>query len=343
MPKVEPIRFQTLSPAEAVLRYAGDFIPSWAGAISIDLMPAVLVLILCVVHASIRREGLPAFNASDMTAGELVAALHMVREVGEAQRRQCLAQQGRRAKALPSRRRQPTKTSPRCRRRGRPNSASPCRIFYHTATRPCLAVGTCRRNNLALDFPQRAPGHDRTCSRSTSPSMQGWIVYPDRAIAPTEIREDSPALNLPGMLPSILAPLLPHGDNRLMPLPQPDGAMAQPMTFELVGGGRLMANGTITPEISQSFAAEAERHGEYIKTVVLNSPGGSVTDALAMGRLDSRKEIRDRSRGGEILRVVVPAGVCRRRRATRRRQGHDRRAPGGGDALRPRTALPATR
>jgi hypothetical protein len=85
MPKVEPMRFQTLSPAEAVLRYAGDFIPSWAGAISIDLMPAVLVLILCVVHAAIRREGLPAFSASDMTAGELVAALRIAREVGEVQ------------------------------------------------------------------------------------------------------------------------------------------------------------------------------------------------------------------------------------------------------------------
>ena len=86
MPKVEPIRFQTLSPAEAVLRYAGDFIPSWAGAISIDLMPAVLVLILCVVYAAIRREGLPAVSASNMTVGELVAALQMAREVGAAQR-----------------------------------------------------------------------------------------------------------------------------------------------------------------------------------------------------------------------------------------------------------------
>jgi hypothetical protein len=80
-PRVEPTRFQTLSPAEAVLRYAGDFIPSWAGAISIDLMPAVLVLILCVVHAALRREALPAFNASDMTAGELIAALQMARDV----------------------------------------------------------------------------------------------------------------------------------------------------------------------------------------------------------------------------------------------------------------------
>src|SRR5437868_257697 len=85
-PKVEPARFQAMSPAEAVLRYAGDFIPSWAGAISIDLMPAVLVLILCVVHAAIRREGLPAVSASSMTAGELVAALQMAREVEEARR-----------------------------------------------------------------------------------------------------------------------------------------------------------------------------------------------------------------------------------------------------------------
>jgi hypothetical protein len=83
-PRVEPIKFQTLSSAEAVLRYAGDFIPSWAGAISIDLMPAVLVLILCVVHAAIRREGLPAVNAASMTVGELVAALHLAREVVQA-------------------------------------------------------------------------------------------------------------------------------------------------------------------------------------------------------------------------------------------------------------------
>src|SRR3954465_9235713 len=42
MPRIEPARFQAMSPAEAVLRYAGDFIPSWAGASAIDLMPAVL-------------------------------------------------------------------------------------------------------------------------------------------------------------------------------------------------------------------------------------------------------------------------------------------------------------
>ncbi len=80
-PRVEPERFQPLSPAEAVLRYAGDFVPSWAGAIAIDLMPAVLVLILCVVQAGIRRENEPQAAASTMTAAELIAALQYAREV----------------------------------------------------------------------------------------------------------------------------------------------------------------------------------------------------------------------------------------------------------------------
>lgn len=80
-PRVEPERFQPLSPAEAVLRYAGDFIPSWAGAISIDLMPAVLVLILAVVHGHIRREGLPEANALSMSASDLLTALRLARQV----------------------------------------------------------------------------------------------------------------------------------------------------------------------------------------------------------------------------------------------------------------------
>ncbi len=79
-PPVEPTRFQPLSTAEAVVVYASDFLPSWAGAISIDLMPAVLVLILCVVHANIRREGEP--DALDtMTAAQIMSALRIAREV----------------------------------------------------------------------------------------------------------------------------------------------------------------------------------------------------------------------------------------------------------------------
>ena len=81
VPVVEPTRFQPMSAAEAVLRYAGDFIPSWAGAISIDLMPAVLVLIMCVVHAGIRRDGEPVSQRGTMTASDLILALKLAREV----------------------------------------------------------------------------------------------------------------------------------------------------------------------------------------------------------------------------------------------------------------------
>ena len=160
-------------------------------------------------------------------------------------------------------------------------------------------------------------------------TSNGWIGDSDPASTPVETRQVSPGLDLP--VPSILAPLLPGGDKRLTPLPQPDGAMAKPMTFELVGGGRLMATGTITPGISEAFAAEVGKRGDYIKTVVLNSPGGSVTDALAMGRLIREKKFATEVEAGKILRVVLPAGVRRRRRAPRRRQGRDRRASGGRD------------
>ena len=146
--------------------------------------------------------------------------------------------------------------------------------------------------------------------------MEGWTADPHAAATPAEIGEDSPALDLPGMLPSILAPLFPDSGKRTVPLPQPDGAMAKPMTFELVGGGKLMATGTITPGISQSFAAEVGRHSEYIKTVVLNSPGGSVTDALTMGRLIREHKFATEVEAGKYCAsscpLVFAGGVERR-------------------------------
>src|SRR5436190_1234828 len=146
-------------------------------------------------------------------------------------------------------------------------------------------------------------------------TTQGWIADPGPASTPAEIELGSPALNLPS-LPSVLAPWLPGGDKRLVPLPQPDGNMAQPMTFELVSGGKLMATGTITPGSSQSFAAEVGKRGDYVKTVVLNSPGGSVTDALAMGRLIRERKFATEVEAGKYCEsscpLVFAGGVERR-------------------------------
>jgi hypothetical protein len=76
-PAIEPQRFQSLSTAEAVLRYAGDFIPSWAGAISIDLLPAVLVGVMCVVHAAMRRGEDEIEEADRITAGDMMRSLDL--------------------------------------------------------------------------------------------------------------------------------------------------------------------------------------------------------------------------------------------------------------------------
>ena len=146
--------------------------------------------------------------------------------------------------------------------------------------------------------------------------LQGPIASRDTAAFPAEISEESPVFNLPNVLPSIRAPLLPGGDKRLVMLPEPQGALARPMTFELVGGGKLMAIGTITPGVSATFAAEVGRHGDYIKTVVLESPGGSVADALAIGRLIREKkfatEVEARKYCASSCPLVFAGGVERR-------------------------------
>lgn len=80
-PKVEPRRFVPLSSAEAVLRYWQDFIPSWAGAMSIDLLPVVLVLVLMIVHDAMRREANSMEEAETITAAEMMRAIALFRQM----------------------------------------------------------------------------------------------------------------------------------------------------------------------------------------------------------------------------------------------------------------------
>ncbi|MEW5422378.1 hypothetical protein [Amorphus sp. 3PC139-8] len=83
---VQPLRFTALSTPEAVLRYARDFLPSWAGAISIDLLPAVMILILAGVQAAIRREEGEELEEHGMTAGELMRAMRIYHRLREEDR-----------------------------------------------------------------------------------------------------------------------------------------------------------------------------------------------------------------------------------------------------------------
>ncbi|MEM8848404.1 MAG: hypothetical protein AAGE03_00070 [Pseudomonadota bacterium] len=77
--------YTPISTADAVIRYARDFAPSWAGAIAIDLLPAVLVLIVTVAQAAIRAGRDPAEPEDAMTVAELRAAVLALREVEAAE------------------------------------------------------------------------------------------------------------------------------------------------------------------------------------------------------------------------------------------------------------------
>ena len=73
--------YTPISTADAVILYAENFVPSWAGAIAIDLLPAVLVFILAITQAAI-RSGKSRVGVEDtLTLAELRAALNAVRDV----------------------------------------------------------------------------------------------------------------------------------------------------------------------------------------------------------------------------------------------------------------------
>ncbi len=82
-------------------------------------------------------------------------------------------------------------------------------------------------------------------------------------------------------LPSIRKDL----PGRTVENPKTVAALRDPARFELVDGGRLLFEGGIEPGAATRFAAEVEKRGGYIKTVVLSSPGGSVADALAIATM----------------------------------------------------------
>ncbi|WP_245837994.1 hypothetical protein [Tropicimonas sediminicola] len=87
--------YNPISSADAVIRYAGSFVPSWSGAIAIDLLPAILVFVLAIAQAAIRsgRDGLSIEET--LTLADLKAAINAMKDVeatmgvadGEIQRR----------------------------------------------------------------------------------------------------------------------------------------------------------------------------------------------------------------------------------------------------------------
>lgn len=81
----EDVVYTPISTADAVIRYAHNFVPSWAGAIAIDLLPAVLVMIVAVAQGAVRSAREPAAPEDAMTVAELRAAVLALRDVEAAE------------------------------------------------------------------------------------------------------------------------------------------------------------------------------------------------------------------------------------------------------------------
>ena len=121
----------------------------------------------------------------------------------------------------------------------------------------------------------------------------------------------------PGVTPSAEPLPQPEGDKgRPAPLRQPDARLQSVMSFDLQADGRLLATGTIMPGTAKTFADEVGKRGGYVKTVVLHSPGGSLSDALAIGRLIREKKFATEVESGRYCASACPlifAGGVERR------------------------------
>lgn len=82
--------------------------------------------------------------------------------------------------------------------------------------------------------------------------------------------------------------------------------LERPLEIALGTGGQLHLTGTIEIGSAERFAAEIAARGEYVHTVVLESPGGSVVDALAIGSLIHEKGLATKVAAGSLCASSCP-------------------------------------
>lgn len=115
------------------------------------------------------------------------------------------------------------------------------------------------------------------------------------------------------VLPPALTDGVPNAPP-VAPASEPE-VLRQPMRFELLSGGILLAEGSIDPGAADRFAREIEARGEYVRTVLLNSPGGAVDDALTMSKLIREKgldtKVASRALCASSCPIVFAGGVAR--------------------------------
>ena len=123
-----------------------------------------------------------------------------------------------------------------------------------------------------------------------------------------ELTQNQPEALAPALTP-ILPPADPENGVPGRPMPQitstPESLEA-PLAIVLAGSGELKLTGTIDPGAALRFAEEIAARGEYVKTIVLDSPGGSVMDALEIGALIQEKGLATEVAAGNLCASSCP-------------------------------------
>lgn len=125
----------------------------------------------------------------------------------------------------------------------------------------------------------------------------GWTAH-DPLASPSAMPILPPAVGDRG---SDEQPQDPRGD-----VTADEETLRQPIRFSLESGGVLVAEGSIEAGAARRFAAELEARGEYIRTVSLNSPGGSLDDALAIAKLIREHGLETRVAEGALCASSCP-------------------------------------
>lgn len=129
------------------------------------------------------------------------------------------------------------------------------------------------------------------------------MMKADEAIAPVV----TPRTKNP-VLPAFIPPV--EGEERTqIPAPTittPAEVLNSPMTIELASDGVLQMTGFIDVGTAKIFNEKIEGITEYIKTIKLNSPGGSVFDALAISSKIREYEWTTKVSNGDLCASSCP-------------------------------------
>lgn len=121
-----------------------------------------------------------------------------------------------------------------------------------------------------------------------------------------ELTANAPAAPLAVPQPILPPASLPDGAGQQRPpITTSPELLEAPLDIVLGSGGTLSLTGTIDPGAAERFAAEIAARGEYVRVVLLDSPGGSVDDALAIGRL-----VREKGLSTEVASGGLCASSC---------------------------------